>query len=83
MGLYLTGLGGGALTAPVSLLIFGVEPVTAIGADFWFVAITKMAAGEMHQTKGLIDWQVLRYLWPGGLPASIIIFCSCTMALLL
>lgn len=68
----LTGVGGGALMTPLLLLIFGVAPVTAIGTDLWFAAITKMAAGKMHQTKGLIDWQVLRYLWAGSLPASII-----------
>jgi uncharacterized membrane protein YfcA len=68
----LTGVGGGALMTPLLLLIFGVAPVTAIGTDLWFAAITKMAAGKMHHNKGLIDWQVLRYLWAGSLPASII-----------
>jgi uncharacterized membrane protein YfcA len=68
----LTGVGGGALMTPLLLLIFGVAPVTAIGTDLWFAAITKMAAGKMHHTKGLIDWYVLRYLWAGSLPASII-----------
>ncbi|QWC98979.1 sulfite exporter TauE/SafE family protein [Polynucleobacter paneuropaeus] len=68
----LTGVGGGALMTPLLLLIFGVAPVTAIGTDLWFAAITKMAAGKMHHTKGLIDWQVLRYLWAGSLPASIV-----------
>ena len=68
----LTGVGGGALMTPLLLLIFGVAPVTAIGTDLWFAAITKMAAGKIHHTKGLIDWQVLRYLWSGSLPAAII-----------
>lgn len=68
----LTGVGGGALMTPLLLLIFGVAPVTAIGTDLWFAAITKMAAGKIHHTKGLIDWQVLRYMWAGSLPASII-----------
>jgi len=68
----LTGVGGGSLMTPLLLLIFGVAPVTAIGTDLWFAAITKMAAGKMHHTKGLIDWQVLRYLWLGSLPASLV-----------
>jgi uncharacterized protein len=68
----LTGVGGGALMTPLLLLIFGVAPVTAVGTDLWFAAITKMAAGKMHHTKGLIDWQILRYLWVGSLPASVI-----------
>ena len=68
----LTGVGGGALMTPLLFLIFGVAPVTAIGTDLWFAAITKMAAGKIHHTKGIIDWQVLRYLWSGSLPTSII-----------
>ncbi|MBU3621100.1 sulfite exporter TauE/SafE family protein [Polynucleobacter sp. CS-Odin-A6] len=68
----LTGVGGGALMTPLLLLFFGVAPVTAIGTDLWFAAITKMAAGKTHHTKGLIDWQVLHYLWMGSLPVSVI-----------
>nr|WP_234397308.1 sulfite exporter TauE/SafE family protein [Polynucleobacter asymbioticus] len=30
-----------------------------------------MTAGKIHHSKGLVDWQVLRYLWLGSLPASI------------
>jgi uncharacterized membrane protein YfcA len=53
----LTGVGGGALMTPLLLLIFGVAPIKAIGTDLWFAAITKMVAGKMHHTKGLIDWK--------------------------
>jgi uncharacterized membrane protein YfcA len=66
----LTGVGGGALMTPLLLLVFGVAPVTAIGTDLWFAAFTKMAAGKIHHSKRLIDWQILRYLWLGSLPAS-------------
>lgn len=66
----LTGVGGGALMTPLLLLVFGVAPVTAIGTDLWFAAITKIIAGKMHHTKGLIDWRVCCYLWAGSLPAS-------------
>ena len=68
----LTGVGGGALMTPLLLLVFGVAPVTAIGTDLWFAAITKIVAGKIHHSKGLIDWQVLRYLWLGSLPASLV-----------
>lgn len=68
----LTGVGGGSLMTPLLLLIFGVAPVTAIGTDLWFAAFTKIAAGKIHHSKGLIDWQVLRYLWMGSLPASLV-----------
>ena len=68
----LTGVCGGALMTPLLLFIFGVAPVTAIGTDLWFAAITKMAAGKMHHAKGLIDWQILCRMWSGSLPAAII-----------
>jgi hypothetical protein len=68
----LSGVGGGALMTPILLLIFGVAPVTAIGTDLWFAATTKLFAARMHHTTGLIDWQVVRRLWCGSLPATAI-----------
>jgi uncharacterized protein len=55
---------------PLLLLVFGVAPLSAIGTDLWFAAITKVAATRIHHGHGLIDWQVVRRLWAGSLPAS-------------
>ena len=66
----LTGAGSGALMTPLLLLVFGVAPVTAIGTDLWFAAITKLAATRIHHGRGLIDWQVVKRLWAGSLPAA-------------
>jgi hypothetical protein len=66
----LTGVGGGAVMTPLLLLVFGVAPMSAIGTDLWFAAITKIAATRIHHGNGLIDWQVVRRLWLGSLPAS-------------
>lgn len=66
----MTGVGGGAVMTPILLLVFGIAPVAAIGTDLWFAAITKIAATRLHHSKGLIDWQVVRRLWSGSLPAS-------------
>jgi uncharacterized membrane protein YfcA len=68
----LTGVGGGALMTPLLLLIFGVAPLTAVGTDLWFAATTKMFATRVHQSHGLIDWQVVRRLWLGSLSASVL-----------
>jgi uncharacterized protein len=65
-----TGVGGGALLTPLLLLIFGVAPTTAVGTDLWFAAITKLAATRVHHSARLIDWQVVRRMWLGSLPAS-------------
>lgn len=68
----LTGVGGGALMTPLLLLIFGIAPLTAVGTDLWFAAITKLFATRIHQRHGLIDWQVVRRLWLGSLSASVL-----------
>jgi len=39
-----TGVGGGSLMTPLLVLVFGVAPVTAVGTDLLFAALTKPAA---------------------------------------
>ncbi len=68
----LTGVGAGSMMTPLLLLVFGVAPVTAVGTDLLFAGITKIVASRVHHTAGLIDWQVVRRLWLGSLPASAI-----------
>lgn len=67
----LTGVGGGAVMTPLLLLVFGAAPLAAIGTDLWFAAITKLVASHVHHRRGTIDWQVVRRLWYGSLPASV------------
>ncbi|HUR87536.1 MAG TPA: sulfite exporter TauE/SafE family protein [Ramlibacter sp.] len=66
----LTGVGGGSVMTPILLLMFGTAPMSAVGTDLWFAAVTKIAATKVHNSRGLIDWQVARRLWLGSLPAS-------------
>jgi uncharacterized membrane protein YfcA len=68
----LTGVGGGALMTPLLLLLFGVAPLTAVGTDLWFAALTKIFATRVHHNHGLIDWPVVRRLWLGSLSASVL-----------
>jgi uncharacterized membrane protein YfcA len=67
----LTGVGGGSLMTPILVLLFGIAPVSAVGTDLWFSAMTKLVGGSVHQTKGSVDWQVLRRLWLGSIPAAV------------
>ena len=69
----ITGVGGGALMTPILVLLFGVTPAAAVGTDLWFAAITKLVGGLMHQRSGGVDWQVLRRLCMGSLPASVLV----------
>ncbi|HEX7820360.1 MAG TPA: sulfite exporter TauE/SafE family protein [Sphingobium sp.] len=68
----LTGVGGGSLMAPILILIIGVAPATAVGTDLWFAAITKMVGGTVHHRYGDPDWQVVRRLACGSVPAAIL-----------
>jgi uncharacterized protein len=70
----MTGVGGGALMTPILVLLFGVAPAAAVGTDLWFAAITKMAGGAMHHSHDGVDWQVMRRLALGSLPAA-----ACTL----
>lgn len=69
----LTGVGGGALMTPILLIIFGVQPTTAIATDLWFAAITKLVGARVHHTNGYVDWQVAKRLWMGSLPMALMI----------
>ena len=67
-----TGVGGGSLMTPILVLLFGVAPASAVGTDLWFAGLTKMVGGTLHHQKGSVDWEVVRRLWTGSLPASVI-----------
>ncbi len=41
----MTGMGGASLMTPLLILIFNVTPVTAIGTDIFYAAITKTVGG--------------------------------------
>src|SRR5689334_5126097 len=67
----MTGMGGGSLMTPLLILLFNVQPVTAIGTDIFYSAITKTVGGwrhlRMHTAKlDLVLWMAL-----GSVPAAI------------
>lgn len=66
----LTGVGGGSLMAPILILFFGISPATAVGTDLWFAAITKTVGGAVHHHHKGPDWQIVRRLAAGSLPAA-------------
>ena len=68
----LTGVGGGSLMTPILVLLFGVAPATAVGTDLWFAALTKIVGGTVQHRRGMVDWQVVRRLSLGSLPAAVL-----------
>ena len=65
-----TGVGGGSLMTPLLVLFFGVSPVTAVGTDLLFAAITKTGGAWAHARRGGVDWKIVALLAAGSVPAA-------------
>jgi uncharacterized membrane protein YfcA len=68
----LTSMGGAALMAPFLILILGVRPVTAVGTDLVYGAVTKLVATAYHLRHGTADLQIVWRLACGSLPAGML-----------
>lgn len=68
----LTGVGGGSLMTPLLTLLFGVSPAVAVGTDLAFASITKATGTFTHRLRGTVEWDVVRLLCYGALPAALV-----------
>ena len=68
----MTGVGGGSLMTPLLILLFHVQPVTAVGTDLIYASVTKTGGSLVHGFNKTIDWRIVRRLACGSLPASIL-----------
>src|SRR5262249_49757809 len=66
----LTGVGGGSLMTPLLVLMFGVSPQTAVGTDLLYAGTTKIFGSGVHGWRDTVDWQILRRLACGSIPAA-------------
>ena len=66
----MTGVGGGSLMTPLLVLLFGVHPVTAVGTDLLFAALTKSAGVVAHGFNRSVDWTVTALLAAGSVPTT-------------
>jgi uncharacterized membrane protein YfcA len=55
---------------PLLVLVFGINPSTAVGTDLLYAAITKASGVWVHHQKRHIDWQVTGWLALGSVPAA-------------
>ena len=67
----MTGIGGGSLMTPLLILIFGVKPVTAVGTDLAYGAVTKTVGGWRHFRHGTVDMKLSTWMAIGSVPAAI------------
>lgn len=68
----MTGVGGGSLMTPLLILVFGVKPVTAIGTDLAYGAVTKTVGGWRHWRQRTVDMAMSTWLAIGSVPAAIV-----------
>jgi uncharacterized protein len=57
---------------PLLILPFGVHPLTAVGTDLLYAAVTKTAGTAIHSKKGNVDWRVAGVLAAGSVPATVL-----------
>jgi uncharacterized membrane protein YfcA len=67
----MTGMGGGSLMTPLLILLFGIQPVTAIGTDIFYSAVTKTVGGWRHLRMKTVNMGLSLWLAAGSVPASI------------
>ena len=56
---------------PLLVLLFGVNPQTAVGTDLLFAAVTKIVGSGVHGWRATVDWRVVRRLAFGSIPAAL------------
>jgi uncharacterized membrane protein YfcA len=68
----MTGIGGGSLMTPMLILVFGVTPITAIGTDLAYAAVTKTVGGYKHWTQKTVDTRLSTWMALGSVPAAVL-----------
>ena len=66
----LTGMGGGALMTPILVIVFGINPGTAVSSDLLASLIMKPIGASVHRRQGTISWALAGWLAVGSVPAA-------------
>lgn len=75
----LTGVGGGALMAPILLFGFGFDLITVVATDLLFATLTKLIASGAHSRSKRVDWEVAKLMWRGSIPATLVVVVLASM----
>ncbi len=65
-----TGMGGGSLTTPILVLVFGVPPAAAVGTDLLYASITKAVGTAVHGASHTVQWPIVARLAVGSVPTT-------------
>ncbi len=67
----MTGMGGASLMTPLLIIVVGTAPVTAIGTDIFYGAITKTVGGWQHLKRYTAHLGLVVWLAVGSVPAAL------------
>jgi uncharacterized membrane protein YfcA len=67
----LTGMGGGSLMTPILIILFGYNPVTAVGTDLSYGAVTKTLGGWRHFKQRTVFFPLAIWMGVGSVPAAV------------
>jgi uncharacterized protein len=67
----MTGIGGGSLMTPLLILVFGIKPITAVGTDLAYAAVTKTVGGYKHWRQKTVDMKLSTWMALGSVPAAV------------
>ena len=67
----MTGIGGGSLMTPLLILVFGINPITAVGTDLAYAAVTKTVGGYKHWLQRTVDLRLTLWMALGSVPSAI------------
>jgi uncharacterized protein len=67
----MTGIGGGSLMTPLLILVFGVKPITAVGTDLAYAAVTKTVGGYKHWRQNTVELRLSTWMALGSVPAAV------------
>jgi len=65
-------MGGGSLMTPMLILIFGIQPTTAIGTDIFYSAVTKTVGAWRHLKMKTVNLGLTFWLACGSVPAAVL-----------
>lgn len=66
----LTGMGGGALMTPLLVLVFKVDPLTAVSSDLVASLVMKPFGAGVHVRRGTVNMGLVRWLCIGSVPCA-------------
>ena len=68
----LTGMGGAALVTPMLVLLFGINPATAVSSDVVAAAIMKPVGAYVHIRAKTVHWGLVGWLSAGSVPGVLV-----------